>query len=1218
MTQSNTNDLIHNRQWIKCTTAGDGHCFLYSIGISWFHQISASTVPSYESMKMALFEETVANADKYRHFCNDSESLIHQTSLYLLKKHYNSSYGDMVPSIIANCFSIDLFIINESDTLHVVRIIPDAAEAVLRLVVHRSRDHYSGVYFPYVLQPVPASLPCHDLSYTHTSMTFKKPSSAPTTVASPPLPKITYSTYELRSLQHHALSIPRKVRKCLFQLHVWRPRKSVISSIPVIIDHQSNQDSNLQFGANLDNLKHISCQINKKNKQPSIHLMVYNTRSAMKKPLYINEFIQNKKCDILSMCETWIKPGDDAKVKEMCPDNYTFLGKSRDTRGGGVGLVVNNSIHIKHDKVNSQYDSFEHHSATLHFEHKQVKLVTIYRSPSDNITSGFLEDFEEFLSEVIMFPDSILIVGDFNIHLNKPDQRNVCKFLDILESFDLKQHVQEATHKLGNTIDLVISRNRDNIVESVRVLPQLNFISDHHPVSCILNVAVLDSKEKQITRRQLRGLDTTSFANDLKRLLKIQPQAVTDANALYGNYHTCANLVFDIHAPFKTKSVKIRKPSPWYNNDIHALRQKRRRLERRWCKTKTSEDYEAYENQSIHTVQMIRQAKQTYYREKLMANPREAFQLLNSLLHVNSVHLPTSNSDSEMANKFISFFTEKVSRIRSFLDSGPDIANSDELRHCQHKLTSFVFATEDEVRNTILSAKTKSCKLDVIPTHVIKDKAVLDALTPYLTALVNTSLSSGTMPDAFKMAMIIPHLKKPGLDPENLSNYRPVSNIQFLAKIIERCVASRILNHMSMYSIGDQFQSAYKAAHSTETALLKVKRDCEQALNAGRAVLLVMLDLSAAFDTIDHTLLLDRLNKLVGVEGTALLWLESYVRERYQKVVINNCASSPVPLRVGVPQGSVLGPLLFLVYILPLQYLFQKHGVSYHAYADDTQLYVDFDPSTDGGLSSAISKLENCIVDVSKWMTANRLKLNDEKTEFIIFASQHHYESIIKMNPVIGIGSSIIQPKKVVKNLGAVFDAQLKMADQVKAVTRSMYYHMRGIRNIRHYLDDSTCTKAVMALVITRLDYANSLLAGMSQTSLHKLQVAQNCAARLISKTPPSSHITPVLHQLHWLPVHQRITFKSLCIIYKCIYDSTMPQYISDLFVRYNPARNLRSATNGINLLVNICKNKYGDRSFDTWASKQWNTLPKNLQEAPSFPLFKRLLKTFLFKQYYT
>ena len=976
-------------------------------------------------------------------------------------------------------------------------------------------------------------------------------------------------------------------------------------------------------GANLNNLINVKITDCASAKDLPLYtkLIAYNTRSAMAKPMDINEYITDNKADILSMCETWIKPGDDAKINEMCPKNFVFHGEARGARGGGVGLVINDIIPVKQDNQLGRYNTFEYHSVILHLQAKRVKLVTIYRPPCTPNTSmtDFLLEFEELLSEVTMFPDSILLVGDFNIHCNKPDLHDVRQFNDILDSFDLHQHVQEATHKFGNTLDLVISPSEDDIIDTVSVLPRLDWVSDHHPICCILRAAKPNSDSKVIRKRCLKNLDMKIFADTLVEELNIStnPSDQLSAEKLENTFKSCSHKVLDTLAPEVEKKLKPHKPHPWYNDNIHLMRQKRRRLERKWQKSRKLEDWQTYETHYQQVVQSIKQAKQAYYQDRLSSSPNDAFSVINNLLQHRGTFLPSCTSDSDLADKFVDFFTEKISNIRASLDDCLVAESSDSVTSaCPHKLNSFVPVTADDLYKVIMKSKTKTCRIDPVPTHLLKDPTVLNAVLPYLTKMVNASLESGVVPKALKTALVIPHLKKQGLDPEIFKNYRPVSNLQFLGKVIEKCVSSQICKHISTYKLGDQLQSAYKGSHSTETALLKVKRDIDHEIDSGRAVLLVMLDLSAAFDTIDHTILADR--EFIGVEGSALEWLKSYMEGRIQKVVINNSVSKDVHLSVGVPQGSVLGPLLFLIYILPLSRIIRDFGVSHHGYADDTQLYIAFDPKSSDGLSHAIGVLERCITKIKNWMITNKLKLNDDKTEFQVFASPYYYAKVMLLNPTIKIGDSVIKSSKKIRNLGVIMDSNLTMSPQISAVSKSMYFHMRRIRHIRHYLDDATCTKAVMTIVISRLDFSNALLAGISEAGLHKLQVAQNTAARLITRTPMTEHITPVLYRLHWLPVYKRVTHKSLSVLYRCLNDPEMPAYLSELFVKYKPGRNLRSATSGVPMVIKRTKTKYGDRKFETWASGVWNDLPEYIQEAPSLLSFKRQLKTHLFQQHYS
>ena len=260
-----------------------------------------------------------------------------------------------------------------------------------------------------------------------------------------------------------------------------------------------------------------------------------------------------------------------------------------------------------------------------------------------------------------------------------------------------------------------------------------------------------------------------------------------------------------------------------------------------------------------------------------------------------------------------------------------------------------------------------------------------------LSRIITTSLHSSTVPDKFKIGYISPLIKKPGLNSDSLQNYRPVQNLSFISKVVERVVAQQLTSRMMMRenNLHEQMQSAYRQNHSTETALLKVHSDILSAVDNGCVVVLVLLDLTAAFDTIDHGILLSRLRHRFGVTGAALEWLRPYLADRKQLIRIESDNSSPTSVPFGVPQGSVLGPLLFTAYITPLGDLIRKYGLEYHLYADDTQIYVSFPPGGDEQ-PDALNCLHSCLEEIVKWSQSNLLKLNDQKTD-IAPDERHQY-----------------------------------------------------------------------------------------------------------------------------------------------------------------------------------------------------------------------------------
>ena len=271
----------------------------------------------------------------------------------------------------------------------------------------------------------------------------------------------------------------------------------------------------------------------------------------------------------------------------------------------------------------------------------------------------------------------------------------------------------------------------------------------------------------------------------------------------------------------------------------------------------------------------------------------------------------------------------------------------------------------------------------------------------------------------------------------------------------------------------------------------------------------------------------------LGIGGTALSWFRSYLTGRTLKVLIGDSLSALVYLLFGVPQGSVLGPILFSIYTLPLGDIIRRHGLGYHIYADDTQLYLSFDLGNPVSQTDAKLKLERCIIEIQDWMKFNKLKLNGDKTEIVLLSSQFNRREVHIDN--IQIGDVDIKPSSSARNLGVIFDSHLTMDIHVRKVCSTAYYHLRNISSIRRSLTRESATSLVHAFVSSRVDYCNSLLSGISKSSLQKLQRVQNMAARLIVGLKKRDHITPTLKSLHWLPVEQRIMFKVLFITFKII-----------------------------------------------------------------------------------
>jgi hypothetical protein len=349
-------------------------------------------------------------------------------------------------------------------------------------------------------------------------------------------------------------------------------------------------------------------------------------------------------------------------------------------------------------------------------------------------------------------------------------------------------------------------------------------------------------------------------------------------------------------------------------------------------------------------------------------------------------------------------------------------------------------------------------------------------------------------------------LKKAGLDQENPANYRPISNLSTISKILEKLFLARIKPVISASENFCRFQSAYQERHSTETALLKIFNDVYQNVDKQLGTVLVTLDISAAFDCVVHDILLRRLQKCYGISGIVLLWIKSYLEGRSQFVKIQGEASEIQGLSTGVPQGSCLGPFLYCVYVSTLSFVIPQN-VSFHQYADDTQLYCGFKTSD---YPNGVAALEECSASIEGWFLRNGMLLNADKSDAIVLSTTQQAGKL-PANSTIQIAGCDIKLSDAVRNLGIVIDNRLSFDEHVSNVCRSCYYHMKALRHIKHSLTIETSTTIARSIVISRLDYCNSILYGTTKQNLRKLQNIQNSLVRIVYKLPAKSSTKPLL-----------------------------------------------------------------------------------------------------------
>ena len=799
-----------------------------------------------------------------------------------------------------------------------------------------------------------------------------------------------------------------------------------------------------------------------------------------------------------------------------------------------------------------------------------------------------------------------LIAGDVNFHL-ETDEPLVKRFKDIVINFDLVQYVNFPTHNLGHTLDLVLAQKDSPKICNLEVNDVQ--LSDHYMVSFNVEADVVKYDIRTITYRNFQAEGVADrFMAEVKEKHDVMIRSTVNPTMgeRISQYNSSIRELVEKYYPTKTKQIKVVPHAPWFDSEYKNLRALRRKAEKKSKKTKSPADKEAFVKLRKETTQMALKKQKDFYERKISecVGQKEMYSCVNRLLDRKQESvLPEHTSSAELANQFAKYFKEKIHKIReSFSSAGIEAATVESFEGTP--LVEFKPATEEEIRSIILQYGIKCAPHDPIPVNLLK--TTYEVFIPIWTELVNLSLSQGSM-ECLKSGVLLPLIKELNsiTDIDVFKNYRPVTNLQFVGKLIERVVKTRFDSHMDLNNLQCSNQYGYKSEHSTEMLMTKVTNDLLLACDKKTPTLLMFLDLSAAFDTVDQEKLLNILDEELGIRGTVLKWFRSFLQGRTQCVKIGESYSEEESLDFGVAQGSILGPPLFNAYTRSFPGKVKvKVRYTVEGYADDHQLYKQFNLVCQVEFLS--EDIDNCFSFIESWMSEFFLKLNATKTKIMIIAPSCIRDEIIVNGTFIN--GKCLRFVDIAKNLGVLFDNELTFEAQIKKVVTSCFSTIRLLARIKYFLSSEQLNTLVCSLIFSTLDYCNALYYGLNVETVEKLQRVQNTAARLVLKVNRFDHVSTneMFEKLHWLKIKERIVFKILLIVHKCV-NGQAPEELSDMFQQVKSDRTRK-------LDVKYCNGLMGERAISVSGPKLWNALPQEIRLETSTDDFKKRLKTFLFK----
>ena len=610
----------------------------------------------------------------------------------------------------------------------------------------------------------------------------------------------------------------------------------------------------------------------------------------------------------------------------------------------------------------------------------------------------------------------------------------------------------------------------------------------------------------------------------------------------------------------------------------------------------------------------LRFAEQEYAETQIRNNSHNTgcvWKTIRSFVPKSSVNRKTySKEDKLAADEFNKYFTSigknTIHKIQSLAsECNYDLTQPSFVPRCYPLSEQFTFSTVEccEIQKVINSMPTgKAPGIDKISLRVIKN--CLPAILPTLTSIINDSLVSGVFPSVWKNAEVTPIYKQG--DHEKADNNRPISLLPILSKICERTVLNQFMTYLVSNDRLSMKQSGNRKWHSTETSLIHTTDMILSAIDQKKTTAVVLLDMSKAFDSISHKTLYNKLQDM-GASKPVLDWFVSYLSSRTQVVRINTKISDPLPLASGVPQGSILGPMFFGIYVNDLPST-PKNCLT-ECYVDDTKLYMSFRPQDSG---NSIAAMNEDLVSIRNWCFDNGLLLNHDKTKLIIYGSRQMIAKLPEFR--LSLLGKELEPSEFVKDLGVILDKNLTFNEHIIKTVSSCVSALGQISRVKHAFRKDTLITIINSLVFSKLYYCSSVWANTTDTNIKKLQGIQNFAARIVCNIRKYDHVTPALKSLKWIPVKSNLYLRDSVMAYKCM-TGLAPNYLCNQFISRGSISG-RVTRNSQQLNIPLCKTATGQKSFYYRIVSLWNAICPKIKLSPSVSSFKRNLKSYLLKQF--
>jgi len=929
---------------------------------------------------------------------------------------------------------------------------------------------------------------------------------------------------------------------------------------------------------------------NYKNLMKVIHL----NAQSLTYDCHVNEFthlFDSCDIDVIAVSETFYK--SNADIVPLSGFNV-FTSNRTSHDGGGVAVYIKSSYQCRviTQSVSPMFRQQQPDFIILEVSLSNAKLLfaCIYRPPK----AGHLGDFEEALFPLCAEYQYVVVAGDVNAHFGSSlpcdinDSKHIFQLLEICNLSLVPFAATYHTATCDSSLDMISSACPDKLLHFSQ-FPACG-LSAHDIIAAVFNFYSIKHTRITYTRRDFTNFNVEEFRKDVREAPWEGLLHMNDVNDKVAYFNETLIALFDKHAPIKTFTRKSQ-PKPWFNVEINATIKSRDIALRRYRRSKCAHDLTNYKIFRNRAKTLIRNAKVRHAYSLFgnnCNNPRQLWQSLRNLnVSKTSVQSCTFPPAKDLNAHYTSVPVTDVNAIRNTKDA------YDQIPPAINDLFAFKYVYFEDLLKVVKSLKSNAKGVDSITTAMLK--CCIFELSPALLHIFNFSLQHGVFPDLWKIASVKPLPKV--TNASELKQFRPISILCTLSKLLEKIVHAQLTEFLISNNLLSPHQSGFRAGYSTTTALLKVVGDVREAIGRRQLTLLVLYDFSNAFPSVNPDLQISKL-KCLGISSPALAWFKSYLTDRQQFVNTGISISQLAYVLLGVPQGSVLGPLLYTLYVNDISSIFSSSN--FHLYADDLQNYYHFCPED---YQKAIDIINNEAAKLLHYATCHNLAINEKKTQVIIVGNPKLLNKLPNVVPSVCINGTCLPFKTSVVNLGITLDHHLTWEPYATSICKKSIASLQQIRRHRHLLPTPVRKRLVESLIFPIFDYGSIVTEGMLIVCVNRIQRIQNACVRFVLGLHKYCHITQYYNELKWLRIQHRRKYLAVSLLKNVLFYRS-PGYIHEKLEFVNTIHS-RSLRNNYTLRVPHHRTDKQRGAFWIYAVVLWNLLPSYISTCKSIHVFK-------------